>query len=757
MSPEPFALGEGLLQVVPVCHYKVEFARAVRRAIQHFGPDKVALELAPGLAESYLAAVARFPYLSILAVNAPTLGPEAQQAAEELNLSPEDLEALHSGVILLPVEPTDAFAEAVRTARELDKPVHFVDLEIRHYPNVWEPMPDPASVSAIGLQRFYEEYEAQRNRALDSPLDSSREEHMAARLRQLTADGSRVMLICGMAHAAGILERFGRQPALQEGVEPLPVTLCEPELSTVRAIAYETPLLMTLYELTRGGPGPEHAWVGPPSEEEPEEPERPSSPLDELKSGDVMRSLEMLLGMKTTQPEPEEPLDPDLLRRVAGYLNSLQDPRMTAASFGLPPEMEFLVPKPAGAQSRTPAKVFKFKQVSDRRDELLDIYARINADSRTPDGTLDRQRVLVKLCQVAADFHHQNTGETIQRWQFQVLFQYVRNYARLKGYLLPGIFELLMGARGVADDNYSYEVWDLGTFYPWSDPSGALQTIRIDGDQLNLGGMQLKRWTFHRRLPRLRQMRAPVKTRRQESEPGEWTEQFQPGRICSYPPEDIVIEDYGRYLQKKAITTLSEERARVEPFSTSLLDGIDMRETIRNWHDRQDIYVREVQRVKGGAGSVVIIFDDDLSDARYPWKMTWHGEHAQESDMAFYSTPAQAKIVGPGIARCEYGGLMLTYPPRRLEDVWNDPFYASALTKSEVLLFAAIEYCVERHVVYVAPKPPRSYFRTFAARFGKKVVYMPLGQLSPVSLKRLRVFHVLNGHRLRQIAKDYIW
>jgi len=755
MSPEPFALGEGLLQIVPVCHYKVEFARAVRRAITHFGPDKVAVELAHGLKESYLAAVARFPYLSVLALSSAPLDAQAEQDAKDMGLSPEDLEEL-AGVILLPVEPTDPFAEAVRTAGELGRPVHFVDLQIGHYPGVWEPLPDPASLPAIGLQRFYEEYEAKRNRKLDPPIDSTREEHMAAELRRLTADGSRVMLICGMAHARGVLDFYQGQPVLHEGGPSPSVRICEPELATVRAIAYETPLVMTLYELSRGGPGPDHAWTSP-LPEEPVEPERPATPLDDIKSGDAVRALEMLLGMKSTQPAPEEPLDPDVLRRVARHLMNLQDPRLSLAGLELPQELEFLVPATAGSQGKTPPRVFKFKQVSDRRSELLDVYAKINADSRTADGTPDRQRILVNLCHTAADFHYQNTGETIQRWQFQVLFQYVRNYAFLKGYLLPGIFELLMGARGVADDNYSYEVWDLGTFYPWSDPSGKLETIRIEEDKLSLGGMQLRRWRFHRRFPRLRQVRAPVKERRQEGEPGEWTDKFQPGKICSYPPEDIVIEDYGRYLQKKAITMLSEERARVEPFSTSLLDGIDMRETIRNWHDRQDIYVREIQKVKGGAGSVVIIFDEDHSDVRYPWKMTWHGEHAQESDMAFYSTPAQAKIVGPGIARCEYGGLMLTYPPRRLQDVWTDPFYAPSQTKAEVLLFAAIDYCVEKHIIYVAAKPPRSFFRSFASRFGRKVVYIPLGQLSPVSLKRLRVFHVLNGHRLRQIAKDYIW
>ncbi|MBI2424658.1 MAG: hypothetical protein HYV27_17640, partial [Candidatus Hydrogenedentes bacterium] len=142
---------------------------------------------------------------------------------------------------------------------------------------------------------------------------------------------------------------------------------------------------------------------------------------------------------------------------------------------------------------------------------------------------------------------------------------------------------------------------------------------------------------------------------------------------------------------------------------------------------------------------------------RYTWLTTWLGEHQNESDMAFYSTPLGSKIVGPGIARCEYGGVLLTYPPRRMLDVWTDPFYAEALTKAEVLLHAALEYSREKHVVYVAAKPPRSIFRQLAGRLGRKVVYLPIGQLSPVSIKKIRVFHVLSGHHLREIAKEYIW
>jgi hypothetical protein len=164
---------------------------------------------------------------------------------------------------------------------------------------------------------------------------------------------------------------------------------------------------------------------------------------------------------------------------------------------------------------------------------------------------------------------------------------------------------------------------------------------------------------------------------------------------------------------------------------------------------------------KGKVGSVVMIFDADSPDAeqheQYPWRVTWLGEYEEESDMAFYATPAGEQLVGPGISRCVYGGIMLTYPPMRVYDIWKDGFFDLARSKPERLLLAAIEYSEQRLIAYVAAKPPRSWCYNFAEKLNKKVVYLPIGQFSPVMLKKLQVFHVLDGYEVRDYARDYIW
>ena len=99
----------------------------------------------------------------------------------------------------------------------------------------------------------------------------------------------------------------------------------------------------------------------------------------------------------------------------------------------------------------------------------------------------------------------------------------------------------------------------------------------------------------------------------------------------------------------------------------------------------------------------------------------------------------------------------MTLPPRRMYDVWGDSDYELAETKAERLLMAALDYAMERHVLYIAAKPPRSTFRQLAARLNRKIVYIPLGQLSPAKLKKIRVVHVLDSAQRRQEAKRYVW
>jgi hypothetical protein len=384
---------------------------------------------------------------------------------------------------------------------------------------------------------------------------------------------------------------------------------------------------------------------------------------------------------------------------------------------------------------------------------LQERYEFFRLDLKNPES-LDRPRVQLDLLREAEAKYTQSTGDKMAHWQRRLIARYTRNLAHTSNDLTANVYDLAVAARSIVDDNYGWEVWQMANRYLAQHEDSNLETARLSAGEI---WINTKRLRIRRRLPRPKQRLKPtgLKARKKETEPGEWARQTTGNAICSYPPEDLVIEEYGRFLKKKAKAMLSEERVRVEPFTTSILDGIDLRETIRNWSQRK-IYVRQADRLAGEAGAVVVIFDEDRED-RYQYLTTWLGEHQNESDMAFYSTFPFDHLVGPGIGRAEYGGILMTLPPRRLFDVWSDTDYDFAESKPERLLMAALDYSVERFVVYVAARPPRSIFRSIAAHVGRKILYVPIGALSPSKLKRLRVVHVLDSYERRTEAKDYLW
>ena len=398
-------------------------------------------------------------------------------------------------------------------------------------------------------------------------------------------------------------------------------------------------------------------------------------------------------------------------------------------------------------------------RIEDRpeRERAVAAFAAHHGSRRIESGSIvpDRAALTRVVWQVGAASYEQQTQTEIAPWQRRLFFDFVHRYARIQGHLIPGLYEWVVGGRGVGDDNLAWEIFDVARCYPWQEDSAEIETARVDGELLDLGTRSVR---FRRRFMRVKQrpVSVPVRRRPTPDDPGEWLRAFSGDSICSYPPEDVVVEDWGQHLKQRAVSILSAESSHSEPFTTSMLDGIDLRETLLRHHEGR-IWVRERGREAGAVGSVVIIFDDDRSGGEFPYLMSWLGEHEQESDMALYATDPLQQVVGPGIMRATYGGFMLSYPPGRLYDVWRDPDYGIATSKSDVLVMAAVDYSVDKLVVHVGAHPPSSRLRDYAAARTKRIVHIPLGSLSPVSLRKVRVVHILAGRDKREIAKDYVW
>ena len=208
-------------------------------------------------------------------------------------------------------------------------------------------------------------------------------------------------------------------------------------------------------------------------------------------------------------------------------------------------------------------------------------------------------------------------------------------------------------------------------------------------------------------------------------------------------------------MRDTAKAMLAEDLSRSEKFTASLKDGLDIRETLRNWHTG-DLYVKEVPPARGSVEVVVFLFEDPLDEDQYPWRSTWFAEHHEESTLCFCATPFYANVVGPGVAVSKYGGMFLIFPPRPIVDVWEDERLDFTSTTADRLVAGALLHSQERVVVLVGPRPPRTRWRLLARRLGKRILYIPLRRFSGQTVDRLRHFHVLNGHEVRSWAARFV-
>ena len=234
-----------------------------------------------------------------------------------------------------------------------------------------------------------------------------------------------------------------------------------------------------------------------------------------------------------------------------------------------------------------------------------------------------------------------------------------------------------------------------------------------------------------------------------------WQHRWDPYGQCSWPTEDERIENLNTHVREQTKLLLSHDLARTEKFTSSVKDGIDIRDTLRHWYSG-DIYVKEIPPSRGQVEIVVLLFDSDPEPDTYNWCQTWYAEHNEESTLCFFATEYMEQLIGPGIGQATYGGCMMIYPPRSIPDIWQDPRIHLSETLEEKLLEAAFFHSKEINVTVVSPCAPRMSWRRLAKKYGKKIIHIPLKRFSNQTIEKVRRFHVLNGKNIRSYAQRFI-
>jgi hypothetical protein len=335
-----------------------------------------------------------------------------------------------------------------------------------------------------------------------------------------------------------------------------------------------------------------------------------------------------------------------------------------------------------------------------------------------------------------------------------VYFQYVRNLSLVERRMTPDLYSLIVGAQQIFGDQFAIHVAETAREYldAGASPFPSLQ-MGIDRARLPDGDVvQMKN-----RLPGQSVVwrKCELRPRPPRPEQLKWQMRWNPYSQCSWPPEDVAIERFRTHVKETALALLGNDLARTEKFSASLKDGLDIRETLRNWHTGE-LYVRVFPPTRGSLDCVVMLFDSPADPRDYPWRITWHAEHHDESTLSFFATDFMKDIVGPGIAAASYGGAMFLFPPRPIRDIWRDRRFDFADTLEERLIAAGCYHSQERHVALLSAAPPGPGLRRLARKFRRKLIHLPLSRFSQETIQQLRTFHVLNGRQIRSFAAHFI-
>jgi hypothetical protein len=341
--------------------------------------------------------------------------------------------------------------------------------------------------------------------------------------------------------------------------------------------------------------------------------------------------------------------------------------------------------------------------------------------------------------------------------RLRILLQYVRNRTLMERRMTPQLFDLVRAAQQVVGDAYALKVIETARQYPAQrigPDAGAGQPFDARGGEPDDDGVHRDRRNRLEGQPRVWR---DVHLRPEPPLPEKqrWRMEWDPFGQCSWPPEDTRIENFQQHVREHARALLGLDEPKVERFSASLKDGLDLRETLRNWHTG-DLYVREMPPSRGSIEVVVMLFHVPAPPDIYTWRSTWYAEHEEESTLCFFATPHEEGLVGPGIGQAVYGGCMFLFPPRPIPDVWSDPRLQGFRRLEERLLAAACFHSRQRRVVVVAPSAPPAAWRRLARGFRRQLVYLPLTRFSAETVDRLRHFHVLNGRHVRSYAARYI-
>jgi hypothetical protein len=368
--------------------------------------------------------------------------------------------------------------------------------------------------------------------------------------------------------------------------------------------------------------------------------------------------------------------------------------------------------------------------------------------------SIDGVKELLLSAREAYQSDFKNRARPMTTHTISCLLKYIRNLTLIERRFTPDLYTIIIAAKQVAGDSYALHVAEKARDYQFERET-ELPLCWLGIDRVRLGNGDIVDAVS--RLPGTPVVwrSCELNRRPNDQQQREWEIKWNPFAQCSWPPEDELIENFRAHVTQKAQAIMGADLVKTEKFTTSVKDGIDIRDTMRNWHSGE-IYVKEFPPSRGRLDAVVMLFDAPADPRNYPWRTTWFAEHQNESTLAFFATDFMAEMVGPGIGLATYGGAVFLFPPKSVPDIWIDPRLDFTDTLEERAIAAACLHSESPHVALLSAYPPSNGWRRLAKRFKKRFVHIPLAHFSTATVQQLRMVHVLNGREVRSYATHFI-
>lgn len=349
-------------------------------------------------------------------------------------------------------------------------------------------------------------------------------------------------------------------------------------------------------------------------------------------------------------------------------------------------------------------------------------------------------------------------------------FRFSYRLAQDRNMLYPNIFDMLLAASAVIDSNFSFEFMKECKNFPINPIMASTlpeihlplthffqhtEKVSIQKFETIQSNKKLKKIKLQS-VDKINQNKNIIPVSEEKYADNTWVHEDHP-YSCSFPSEDIFMEKLALNIKKNMSDKLKSQEISYQELQTDFCEGLDIRETIRNWH-KEKIIIKEMHHSgKPDIGTVVFSFADPNKDSHYSWRSFWLAEQHDDSNLMFYATPFKNNLIGPGIAKSEFGGFAVIPLPSTIENPWGNPYILHyARNSTECLILAGALTTNHRSILFISNHPPSQHISKILKQSRKNIIFAKLDEFSQEDIRLVRTFHILAEAGVRNYAQKYI-